>query len=61
MEEEVGRVEASSANWEELKPGGTLAGFRWSLIPAVQSHTGRYWYTTLGKTYVPSGQRIRNC
>ena len=22
-------------------PGGTLAGFRWSLIPAVESHTGR--------------------
>ena len=46
----MGRVAASSANWEELKPGGTLAGFRWSLIPAVESHTGRY--TTLGKTYV---------
>ena len=46
----MGRVVASSANWEELKPWGTLAGFRWSLIPAVQSHTGRC--TTLGKTYV---------
>ena len=52
MEEEVGRrrVVASSANWEELKPWGTLAGFRWSLIPAVESHTGGN--TTLGKTYV---------
>ena len=46
----MGRVVASSANWEELKPWGTLAGFRWSLIPAVESHTGGN--TTLGKTYV---------
>ena len=26
--------------------GGTLAGFRWSLIPAVESHTGRQVHHT---------------
>ena len=42
--------------WEGLRPvlqtgrssnpGGTLAGFRWSLIPAVESHTGRQVHHT---------------